>query len=336
LCGICASGESAIARLYIVENKLQYSALKMSAFYNTSSMLGMILASIAASIVINSQQINTWRICFLAGGSVGLVGVFLRCYHTSLNGNNHKHQSISKKFSLNIVWHNKATILKIALVIGFGHITYSIPFVFLNSFVPIITDINLSSMIYLNNFLLIFDLIMLLIVGHVISNYNPTKVLLFSSFVLFVTIVPLFAILENASILTVTIIRIWIVFWGVAFACPVNVWCEKLLNNMPEKYFLMGISSALGASIIGKTTMSACFYMWHVTKVPFAPALYLAGLMLLTIIAVVFNADKVCLEVQRATLLVTNVIRVIQKKVSYLEPLDKLANFLFYRWINFD
>ncbi len=294
--GICASGESAIAMLYIAENKTQIHAIKNSCFYNISTMLGIILASIASAIVINSQQINGWRICFWIGGTIGLVGVFLRFYYSS--SIHYQHQKTSKSFDFRVLWQHKANILKIALAIGFGHITYSIPFIFFNSFVPMITEINLATMIYLNNFLLIFDLITLLIIGRIIAHYNPTKIMLFASVMLLVTIIPIFGMLKNSSILTVTIIRCWIVFWGVVFACPVNVWCEKLLNNLPEKYFLMGISGAIGASVIGKTMTPVCFYLWYTTKMPIAPALYLVALMLLTIIAILFNANKVCCTMQ--------------------------------------
>lgn len=285
--GIFASGESSIAKLYIVENKSQCGALKTSYFYNASSMLGMILASVAATIVINSQQMNAWRFCFWLGGSVGFVGVFLRLYCS----NNNKHKKIINKqiFNFKALWNHKASVLKIALVVGFGHITYSVPFVFFNSFVPIVTDINLSTMLSLNNFLLIFDLIILLIIGRVVINYNPTKVLVLSSLVLSISMIPLFVLLKNSSIITVTFIRLWVVFWGVVFACPVNVWCEKLLNNLPEKYFLMGMSSAFGASIIGKTTTAVCFYLWYKTNLIFAPAVYIVILMLGAFIAILFN-----------------------------------------------
>lgn len=284
--GIFASGESAIANLYILEDKSQSSALKTSCFYNASTMLGIILASIAATIVIDNQHINAWRVCFWLGGSVGFVGVFLRLYYSD---DIHKKIINKKNFNFKVLLDHKITVLKIALLTGFGQITYSVPFIFLNSFVPLITDLNLSTMLALNNFLLIFDLIFLIIISKIIINYQPSKILAFSSFILSITMIPLFIILKNASIITIIFSKLWIVLWGVVFASSINVWCDKLLSDLSEKYFLMGIGSALGASIIGKTTTAVCFYLWYKTHLIFVPAIYIAGIMFVTFSVIVFT-----------------------------------------------
>lgn len=288
---IFASGESAVAKLYVLTNKSSSSALTSSCFYNISSILGMILASIAATVTINNSPTNIWRICFWLGGSVGFVGVFLRRYFPADNVT-YQHDQITKNIQLKSLWEYKAKVLKIALVTGFGYITYSVPFIFFNSFVPIITDISLHSMFMLNNFLLIFDLIVLFIAGRLVINYQPSKILLCSSLVLFITIIPLFLILQNSSLLVVTIVRLWIIFWGAVFAIPANVWCEKLLLDLPEKYFLMSIGASLGTGIIGKTTTAVSLYLWYKTNYIFVPATYIAILMAITFVVIAININN--------------------------------------------
>ncbi len=91
--GIFAAGESTIAKMYIMENKPTTSALKASYFYQSSSMLGSILASAIATVVIASKS-DAWRLCFLLGGTTGIIGYFLRRYSDDIE---------DKQFFLNLI-----------------------------------------------------------------------------------------------------------------------------------------------------------------------------------------------------------------------------------------
>lgn len=301
---IFSAGESTVAKLYLVENQSESSALQSSCLYNVSSILGIILASIAATVAINNGSPHAWRICFMIGGVVGFVGFFMRRYfaaNTIISGsiaNRATSIFLSKKYhftylSLDLykyifksIWQHKIEILQISLVIGFGHITYAIAFIFFNVLVPMVTDVSLERMLGLNNFLLVIDLIILLIAGRIIIKFRSDKILLLSSFILSISLIPLFAMLRHASLLGVAIINSWIIFWGVIFSIPVNIWCQKLLANLPEKYFLMGVANSLGAGIIGKTTTAVGLYLWYKTNNIVIPAIYITILMLITFSAI--------------------------------------------------
>jgi MFS family permease len=291
--GIFASGESTIAKLYIIENKTQNVALKSSCFYESSVIVGIILASVVSTVVYSSKYINAWRISFFVGGSVGLVGVVLRYFSWEYKKLEYK---IFNKTNWIFLWQNRYNILKIVIVAGFTHITYSVAFIFLNSFVPLVSsNISLANMLYMNNYLLMLDLLLVFFIGAVVLKYkfNPNKVMLFASVVLTITIIPMFNLLENSTILTAMLVRCWVVFWGVVFACPLNLWYEKVVIDLPEKYLLVGVGSSIGGAGIGKTLTAVCLWLWHKTNMALAPAIYIASFMLLTV-AVIFVtfADK--------------------------------------------
>jgi hypothetical protein len=174
------------------------------------------------------------------------------------------------------------------VIYGVWYIAYSIPFVFLNTFIPMVTKIKLLPMLVNNNFLLIIDAIIALIVWRKLSEFNTKQIILLASTVLLVSILPIFIILQyNPSIFIVTCLKLWLIFWGVIFACPVKFWCEELLTNLPEKYFVMALGSALGNGLIGKTSMGICFYLWHKTNNAIMPALYVSGIIAISISTVV-------------------------------------------------
>lgn len=282
--GICAAGESTIAKLYIMENKSDTHALIASHLYQSSSMLGIIIASVAATVVIGFSH-NWWRVCFLLGGATGCAGYFLRYYATD---GCEKKSDIFDAYttsSIKLLWHNRGSLMRVAVATCFSHITYAVPFVFMNSFVPLVTNIPLQTMMLLNTTLLIFDMFFIPILGQFTVRYNPHKVMISAALVLSCTIMPLFAWLPGSSLIYVTCVRIWIVFWGLVFLCPLNFWFNSLFVSS-DKYFLVGMGNALGVATLGHMTTPICLWLWYASGIACAPALYVAVVMSATAYAV--------------------------------------------------
>lgn len=297
--GIFAAGESTIAKLYLMENKSDLNALKVSHLYQSSSMFGSILASGAATLVIAFQP-DAWRLCFWLGGVTGFLGYFLRRYSVSKKKQETEtHFESYQLSSLKSLWTHRVNIIRVALGAGFGHLTYSIPFVFMNNFIPLITSISLETMMILNTTLLVFDMIMIPFMGRFLVRFEASKVMVTASLVLTLTIIPLFSYLPGASLEYVIFVRIWIVFWGVVFLCPLNFWIKSLFNT-PEQYLLVGMGTALGASSIGRLTTPFCLWLWYVSGLSAVPALYVAFLTLITAYGVYTSRKGVGFVLQEA------------------------------------
>jgi hypothetical protein len=176
-------------------------------------------------------------------------------------------------------------VLRVAIVTIFSHMTYAIPFVFMNSFVPLITDISLATMMQYNTFLLLCDMLMIPCVGYYIYRYNARSIMMVSSVLLAGTIIPLFYFLPGASLQYIVFIRAWIVFLGVIFLCPLHFWCKQLFHTS-SSYFLVGMGSMVGAATLGRITTPVCLWLWYATGWVCAPALYMACIMMLTAWAV--------------------------------------------------
>jgi len=289
--GICASGESAIAKLYIMEGKSDHHALQVSYVYQSSSMFGTVFASVFATCAISTGYIHAWRICFWLGGITGFVGYFLRYSDISQQHINSSHLFASYQperivvLWYNKIWDNKTNIGRIAIATCFSYVTYTIPFVFMNSFMPLISSISLEAMMALNTSLLICDMVLIPVIGAFTMRYNSTNVMMVASLVLSVTVLPLFMFLPNASLGYITFVRMWIVVWGVIFLCPLNFWSKGFFHSS-EQYFLVGVGSTLGAAPLGRMTTSICLWIWYKTGIAYAPALYLTVIMVATVYAI--------------------------------------------------
>jgi MFS family permease len=285
--GIFAAGESTIAKIYILQGKSQRPALKASYWYQCSSMAGIVLASAVCTASIFFQQYEvSWRLCFWLGGLVGLIGYFLRRYSISVEEREGMKQFSSYRISsLKMLWVHRVNVSRVAICTSFSYITYAVPFVFMNSYVPLVTSITLEAMMALNTILLVFDMVMIPIVGRFVSQFESRRVMIFSSTILALTIFPLLSALQDASFVYVTFVRFWIVFWGVVFLCPVNFWYKTLFNSR-EQYLLIGMGNAIGAGTLGKMSSAICLGLWYTTGSMALSATYVVGVMLATSYAV--------------------------------------------------
>ncbi|HJD67214.1 MAG TPA: MFS transporter [Rickettsia endosymbiont of Bembidion lapponicum] len=305
--GIYSEGECAIAKLFILENKEEKKAFKASYLYNTSTMFGIIFASYISTIVLNTDYNGYWRICFIFGGLTALVGYFLRksspplssttsLCHSRVVGN-----PVIKKYKffswipayagmtihhdLLTIWNNKLNIIRISFAIGFSYMTYIVPFVFMNSFIPLITDISLETMMKFNTEFLIFDMIMIPVIGNLTKKFHYLKILRGTLILMILSLIPLWWFLNNSSIWYVNFVRIFIILAGVSFLAPLNCWLNDLFKTA-DKYMLVGISSSIGSSLIGRLTPSTCLMLWHITNSSISIAIYITMISLVALYCV--------------------------------------------------
>ncbi len=306
--GVYSEGECAIAKLFILENKEEKKAFKASYLYQTSTMLGIILASFISTIVLNVEYNEYWRLCFIFGGFTAFVGYFLRksedivvkpsmSYRVLTAGSSKKYKSTLRSFwipafagmtllhDLTTIWNSKLSILRISFAVGFSYMTYIVPFVFMNSFIPLITDISIETMMKFNTEFLIFDMIMIPIIGHLTKKFHYLKILSGTLILMSLSIIPLWLFLNNSSIWYVNFVRIWIIILGVGFLALLNCWLNDLFKTA-DKYMLVGIGSSIGASLIGRLTPSICLMLWHVTGSSLSIAVYITAISMVTLWAV--------------------------------------------------
>lgn len=280
--GIFAAGEQSIASILLLDPVPESARTKMSSYFVCSSMSGATLASIVATLVsISADPSSCWRIAFMSGIVTGLIGLRLRCISL---GSISKPVKIVKEPILKLFGNHKGNILRVIFVSSFSYMTFSVPFVFMNKFAPTFGKISFSEMMYFNNILLIFDMAMVPILGHIASNYDYRKWMIYSAFLLGITSLPCFYLLEYASGTSIIIIKTWIILLGVAFVTPSKVWMFNLIKSK-ERYLVIGLSYSIGTEILGRQTTTICWSIWHFTDNSTAPAFYILFLSLAAMIA---------------------------------------------------
>ena len=184
-------------------------------------------------------------------------------------------------------------IVRIAIVSGFSYVTYVISFVWLNSFMPLVSTISYKTMMQYNMLLLWSDLVLLVGVGLLCKNYDHNNLMAVASGLVACFIIPFFCKLPGASIMYVICMRYGLLFCGVIFCCFLTFWAKQQLIQPDNAYLVVGFSCVLGSSLLGKSSTTICFYLYHCFASPIAPACYIA---VLAFIAMLIMADSVCYD----------------------------------------
>jgi hypothetical protein len=201
-----------------------------------------------------------------------------------------KHEASDSRFNayqpkfLGRLWEQKLIVLKVAFTTGLSHVTSVFPFTILNSLVPLISEISLTTMMAFNTALLIFDLILIPLIGRFLESFHTLKVLRFSSCLLAITLPILFLYMDYCiSISYISIVRAIIVILGVMFLCPQHFYYKEICKNASnDSYLLVGIGNALGAAVIGKLTPVIVLWLFHVTQKLVVLGIYGSFIALLT------------------------------------------------------
>ena len=114
---IFAAGESAIVKLYILQDKSESEAFKNSYLYQTSTICGIAFASLAATFVHYLDMENSWRMVFFFGGIAAVIGYILR---NNAEARLEKKSKIIFQFynisGIKILWKYKVDLLHIAII----------------------------------------------------------------------------------------------------------------------------------------------------------------------------------------------------------------------------
>ncbi|WP_419241089.1 hypothetical protein [Cardinium endosymbiont of Nabis limbatus] len=283
----CAAGEGNIAKIYLLKELTMKRAKKLSAWYEASTMVGILSAgAVGSCLAWIKDPLPYWRLPFLIAALVTLLNV--RCRFRTTDMETCCHPMEQKKNLYLQLWQARQPIMRIAIVAGFGYVAYTIPFLFMNSFVPMVTTISYSTMMQYLPIFMVLDIILIGWIAKVAHNYDHNNLMAIASGLVALSIIPLFAGLPEASMAYVTVVRCWLIFWGVVFSCFLTIWAKEQVASATP-YATIGFATVLGSSLFGKPAAAICFYLFYSYNSPIAPACYIA---LLAFVAMLIMADS--------------------------------------------
>ena len=280
--GIFAAGEYTIATVFVMDQIKDKTKIgRSSTVLLFSTMCGSLLASCAATLVSKSSHPEIyWRYAFLAGLATTIPGIILRMM-IKYPDQQITSAPLKTKSTLKLVIEHRDRIFKIIIITSFSWITYLVPFIFLNSFVPLISLNKVEDLLLHTTILLVINNAMIPIIMTFIDKLNIIKWMAIMSGLFCISIIPIFLSLPYLSIIGIDIVKLWIIILGVCFSSTFSALIFKMSKG-PEKYIVTGFGYSLGSEILGRNASVFCLGLWHISKSLLAPALYLMIISFLT------------------------------------------------------
>ncbi len=270
----CAAGESVGGAIFVLEHTESDKRNIMSSIYDASSIGGILLASALVTLFSYRGDIcESWRILFWFGAVSAILGIFLRM--KAKEGNEYvKSQKWEKGHLFSLIKEHRGALLAITCVSGFSYTTYSLAFTLMNGYVPLVTSLSKTSVMGANTLLLVLDMFMLPLFGYIAAKKGKEKLMLTAALASTFCALPMFYMLQGASLSNVIAIRLIIVTLGVAFSATYHAWTQERVPAS-ARYTILSLGYALGSQLIGAPT--AAVSLWLYKKIGWfgAPALYL-------------------------------------------------------------
>jgi MHS family proline/betaine transporter-like MFS transporter len=268
-----SGGETMGGAIFLLENSDEKRHDLLSGLYNASTIGGHLLASFGVYLLSHYAMIDPgWRLLYLFGCITALFGSMIRRQlHFPVD---------SVKFSQTlsnlgrIFWTFRKPLLLIAISSGFAAANYSIALVLMNGFIPLVSSFTKTEIMEINSYLLIFDFCALPFFGWLASIISREKLMLAASLGVILFAIPLFMLLEGASLMGIIGIRTCFVISGVAFFAPFHAWAQQLIPPA-YRYAVISFGYALGSQVIGGPTAAISLWCFKKTGIVSSVSWYL-------------------------------------------------------------
>jgi len=268
-----------------------------SALYDCSSMVGILIASLAISCWSRQENLGSgWRFFYWAGSLTALVGLLIRIVLSKcseLRPIEKRITLISSRSSSSVwqLWRSFPLLCAIAVVTGCSYAIYECCTSLMNVYVSLFSEaIILPEAFKLNSWLLLLDCALLPICGLIFMKCSKQKVMGCFALMTALFILPLILCLRGAGVMTVVVVRTTLVCLGVGFSAPLYAWMHEVTPKA-YRYTLISMGTMVGHQLIGGSMNSISLWLYQATGWMGMPALYLIVVSLCACLAI-FKISK--------------------------------------------
>lgn len=279
-----SGGETIGGAIFLLENSSEKRHDLLSGLYSASTIGGHLLASFGVYLIGHYWEVDPgWRLLYLFGCVTALFGCMIRRQL-------HIPQT-SVKFSQTlpnlgrIFWIYRKPLLLIAISAGFASANYAVALVLMNGFIPLVSALTKTEVMQINSYLLIFDFCALPFFGWLASKVSREMLMLSASCGVSLCAIPLFMLLDGASLTTVIGVRICFVISGVAFFAPFHAWAQHLIPPA-HRYAVISFGYALGSQVIGGPMAAISLWCFKKTEMVSSVSWYWVALGLASSLAI--------------------------------------------------
>lgn len=292
--GFCTGGEYNGAGIFVVENVEPNMTGFAGGMITASSSIGALMGSTVASLcILDVMPSWAWRLAFLLGIVVGLIGFYIRrrisdVYLEQIFNKNKQHL----KFPLiEVIKNNPSSILCTMGIAAFSGIAYNISMSYVSVFLISFQNWPPAKALFVMSFGILSYIILAPLSGWLADQWGGKKIMITGCIVTLIGIYPSLSLLTSANIILVISAQFVLVILAAWFQGPMNLFMATLFS--PEtRYSGLAFSYCIGMAIFGGTTSMIATFLASWTKNPVAPAFYVIFGSFLGLVSVMWAKQK--------------------------------------------
>ncbi|MBP9723096.1 MAG: MFS transporter [Gammaproteobacteria bacterium] len=279
--GLAVGGELPCSITFVFEHARDHNKGLACGLLFFGIILGLFLGSGLSALIIkslNTQDLYSWgwRIPFILGGFLGVVGIYLRrkLSETPLFAQIKQEQSSKFVPIKELLQEYKLTILEGTLSCLACAVGIAVMFLFFPTYLNIFYKYNNDQILFINTVFIVIYAAFLIPAAMLCDKVGDKKIFIYSSLVLSLVTVPMFYFLAVNNIFSV-IACYSVVLFALVF---INASCITMLaRSYPTKVRYSGVSLSYNLSfgVIGGFTPLICTKLVLMTGLNYAPGSYL-------------------------------------------------------------
>jgi MHS family proline/betaine transporter-like MFS transporter len=265
--------------IYVLEHTAPNKQGLASGLYSSGSVLGFLAASIMVWIISRYPSLS-WRVPFYISFITAVIGWILRGYMPEIPLNK---PILFLKFTEFFRKHGSSFLCLVGIS-GLFNTLYTIPTIFFNSYIPLISTIPVEKVMAASNIGLGVYIVSLIFFGYLSDKLSCFRVMMGGAISALVFSCPLFLCLQGATFQSILFVKIS--FAIIAGAC--NGGFHALVLEIFDKsyrYRGISVSYSLGSQLIGGSTPAICLWIWRYFDSITAPVYWLLFCVVLGIMS---------------------------------------------------
>jgi len=296
--GFSVGGEFSSSVTYLVETAPKNTRGLSGSYANVGSIAGMLIGSGLAALTTNIFNDNTlmswgWRLPFLFGGVLGVVGIWLR-KNLSKSAHFQKHDKerdktspIKEAFTENI----KETIQAILVASSYGSLFY-ISLVFLPNWANQYLDISLGKAMIYNTVAMVVTLFAVPLMGWISDKFmRRSHFMALSIAILGITGYPLLSYIAGQGMAALIIVQI---VFSILISVLLGVAPATFVELFPAKDRLSGYSVAynVGLGIVGGSTPMISTWLISKTGSELSLGFFVIFMAIIGVVGLIWMKDR--------------------------------------------
>lgn len=295
--GLCMGGEGQGANVFVLEHYRGLNPGRRGGLLATSNGMAALLAFFVSMSVMSLQgSEEAWRSCYLFGGILGFVGLYLRSYI----GESPAFTEMSAKSAVKnipivkVLKDRKINILNIFLCVGIGSCLTYMGFTFINLFLSQFLNFSASVALFYAAFGTVLAISAVGLGGRVCDKLGLYETLSLSLLLLILFIFPVHWLLASG--------QVWAIVLSLfILAIPTGGICGSMPHlvassfSTSERYTGAAFSNNLAQAFLGGVQPFLAIYLIKTTDILWSPAIYPCALACLYLVFIMVFRNKLTL-----------------------------------------